>query len=350
MILQDMVLQTWNGKDYLLPAFPKNWGVKYKLHSYAGKVVEGEYNWREKCDHHFVDGICTECGIEDPELNWYDVSTPVQLQQISELVNDGNYDIKVRLTADIDLSSIRNFPPIGKLCWPQGPSLHFGGIFDGQGHVIYNLNIDSDDPGAETGLFGRLDGATVKNLGIVNATFKNSFALRAGILAGCCAGQSAVTNCFTAGEINMEGCICRFNATNGDGLCGLINGGGAIYNSYTTYGTIGDDDNGAGIIRNCYWGKEVMECASTGELCYKLNRGQGMTVWFQKLGEDAYPVLNPERGFVILNKDGRYENATGIPHPDIDAPSGSIFNLMGQKIQKALKGICIVDGKKILVK
>ncbi len=44
--LQDMVLQTWDGKDYLLPAFPKEWGVKYKLHSFAGKTVEGEYNWK----------------------------------------------------------------------------------------------------------------------------------------------------------------------------------------------------------------------------------------------------------------------------------------------------------------
>lgn len=51
MILQDMVLQTWNGKDYLLPAFPKDWGVKYKLHSHKGHVVEGEYNWNKE-DHH----------------------------------------------------------------------------------------------------------------------------------------------------------------------------------------------------------------------------------------------------------------------------------------------------------
>lgn len=42
MILQDMVLQTWNGKDYILPAFPDDWGVKYKLHSMNGKVVKGE--------------------------------------------------------------------------------------------------------------------------------------------------------------------------------------------------------------------------------------------------------------------------------------------------------------------
>ena len=42
MILQEMVLQTWDGKDYVLPAFPDDWGVKFKLHSVNGKVVKGE--------------------------------------------------------------------------------------------------------------------------------------------------------------------------------------------------------------------------------------------------------------------------------------------------------------------
>ena len=39
--LQDMVLQTWDGKDYVLPAFPEDWGIKFKLHSVNGKVVKG---------------------------------------------------------------------------------------------------------------------------------------------------------------------------------------------------------------------------------------------------------------------------------------------------------------------
>ena len=38
--LQDMVLQTYDGKDYILPAFPDDWGVKFKLYSFGGKVVK----------------------------------------------------------------------------------------------------------------------------------------------------------------------------------------------------------------------------------------------------------------------------------------------------------------------
>ncbi len=257
MILQDMVLQTWDGKDYPLPAFPPRWGVKYKLHSHAGRVVEGEYNWEKAASHHFSEGICTECGEADPNLlpvvdGWYEVGTPEQLQFVSNLVNKGRKDIRVRLTADIDLSGIRYFPPIGKLYWPNGPTQSFGGIFDGQGHIIYNLCIDKDDPGAETGLFGRLDGATVKNLGIMNATIQNPSALRAGVLGGC-ASNSRIDNCFTAGEIRMENCICSLNHRNGDGLFGLIASGSEITNCYTTYGTIGYEDPGC-TVENCYWG------------------------------------------------------------------------------------------------
>ena len=279
--------------------------------------------------------------------NWYEVATPAQLRYISHLVNSGQYVINVRLTADIDLSGISYFPPIGKQYWPQGPALSFDGIFDGQGHIIYNLRIEKDDPGAETGLFGRLNGATIQNVGIVNATLKNSNAHRAGVLAACSV-NSKITNCFTAGEINMEECICSFNHRNGSGLIGLITSGTTITNSYTTYNTLGDDEYS--IIENCYWGEEAVAGAPTGELCYKLNGDQSTITWFQKLGEDAYPVLNAERGTVIPNEDGNYENATGIKQIADKKQTGHIFNLMGQKVQKVTKGIYIIDGKKTLVK
>ncbi|GEM_PF-1426901 len=345
MTLQEMVLQTWDGKDYLLPAFPKEWGVKYKLHSYAGRVVEGEYNWKKKCSHNFVDGVCTECGMKNLKSYWYEVSTPSQLIDISNFVNAGNYDINIRLTADIDMSGISYFPPIGTQIYPNGPMLHYGGTFDGQGHIICNLSIDKDVDGAETGLFGRLDGATIKNLGIVNATIKNASALRAGVLAGCCTGYSTITNCFTTGDIVMKDCICKYNHTNGDGLIGLISDA-TVKSCYTTHDTLGDAENST--VDNCYCGEEAREGAPTGELCYKLNGDQRNIVWYQNLGEDAYPVLNAERGTIVLNKDGGYETITSIKNNTANEENGSIYNLQGQKVEKPAKGIYIINGKKRL--
>lgn len=356
MILQDMVLQTWNGKDYQLPAFPKNWGVKYKLHSHSGQIVEGEHNRNMNHEHNIVDGICTLCRKPDPNFiqvvdGWYEVSTPEQLLYISELVNGGKSDLKIRLTADIDMNGISYFPPIGKhYLWLKGPELYFNGIFDGQGHVIYNLRIEKDDVEAETGLFGRIDGAIVQNLGIVNATLKNSNALRAGVLGGC-AVNSKITNCFTTGNINTDNCICSYNHRNGSGLFGLITSGSVVTNCYTTYGTLHHEpDSRESIFENCYWGEEAIAEAPTGELCYKLNGDQSTITWFQKLGEDAYPVLNAERGTVIPNNGGGFENATGIQQVAKEQRTNGIYNLKGQKVGKAKKGVHVIDGHKVLTR
>ncbi len=68
-----------------------------------------------------------------------------------------------KLTADIDcggtLSSIFN------------SSSYFSGKLDGDGHKIYNMTFDSNN---YTGLFGYMQGATVKNLVIEDATYNAS--------------------------------------------------------------------------------------------------------------------------------------------------------------------------------
>ncbi len=278
---------------------------------------------------------------------WCEINNPAQLTMFSKLVNNGQANLNARLTSDIDLSGISYFPPIGTQIYPTGPMLHYGGTFDGQGHVIYNLSIVKDDEGAETGLFGRLEGATVKNLGIVNATLKNSSALRAGVLAGSCIGNSTVMNCFTTGDFVMEECICSYNHTNGDGLIGLISGAN-VRSCYTTHDTLADAEYST--VENCYCGEEAREGAPTGELCYKLNGDQSNITWYQNLGEDAYPVLNAEHGIVIQKEDGGYETITGIMNNVAKVENGSIYNLQGQKVEKPTKGIYIIHGRKTFIK
>ena len=293
----------------------------------------------------------------------YQIGTAEDLMAFSELVNGGEYGANAVLTADIDLAGINYFPPIGKQYWPQDPKLYFSCTFDGQGHIIYNLSIDKDDTGAETGLFGRLNGATVQNLGIVNATLKNSSALRAGVLGACAVG-STVTNCFTAGNIVLEECICSFNHKNGDGLIGLITSGSAVSNCYTTYATMHDESDSSSdtTIENCYWGEDVANMAPTGELCYKLNEGRTENVaWYQTLGEDLYPILNASHMTVIKNEDGSFGNITGIEMVQgstCKVQGEAIYNLQGQAIPSLgdgrrgslPKGIYIINGKKKMVK
>ena len=293
----------------------------------GGTLTYSNTKTQEIPDHHFVDGICTECGQADPGFiqvvdGWYEVGKPEQLMYVSDLVNGGKQDINVRLTADIDLSGITYFPPIGRLCWPGGPMLHYGGTFDGQGHIIYNLSIDKEDAGAETGLFGRLDGATVQNLGIVNATFRNSSALRAGVLAGC-ANNSRITNCFTTGEFVMDECICTFDTKNGDGMFGLFTGTTAS-NCYTTHSTFGDHEGST--LNNCYWGESALGMAPTGELCYKLNQGNIQTpAWRQSIGDDDYPVPNATHGIVNQITSAGYATMY-LPETNVTVPDGVTAN------------------------
>ena len=43
MTLQDMVMQAYGDKVYMLPAFPKEWNVKFKLFVPGGNSLTGEY-------------------------------------------------------------------------------------------------------------------------------------------------------------------------------------------------------------------------------------------------------------------------------------------------------------------
>ena len=84
---------------------------------------------------------------------------------------------KYILMADIDLSGISNWVPVGTSAAP------FTGQLDGNGYAIKNLVVDST---SDAGLFGRIrmrsDQFYVKNLAIIGGKIKSS--VRAGAIAG----------------------------------------------------------------------------------------------------------------------------------------------------------------------
>ena len=46
MTLQEMVMQAYGNKVYVLPAFPKDWDVSFKLYTLQNNIIEGEYKDR----------------------------------------------------------------------------------------------------------------------------------------------------------------------------------------------------------------------------------------------------------------------------------------------------------------
>jgi len=186
--------------------------------------------------------------------------SPWQITTVADLAEVANYNGTSSsgkyfiLTNDIDLNiapynSSPGWIGIGNL------SLRFQGTFDGDSHVISNLFISTSTQ--YTGLFGYVQNATIKNLGVTNANVTSSHATAsAGILIG--GGTVTSTNNYSTGVVSSTysagGLIGTFAggtvstsyslATvygNGLGVGGLFGNvsAGRIYNSYATGTVIG---------------------------------------------------------------------------------------------------------------
>ncbi len=98
-------------------------------------------------------------------------------------VNAGtNYNgYVVKLEADLDLSGISSWTPIGRVNEDNDNTYYdFYGTFDGQGHTISHLTVGDDnsytsEDGHNNGLFGGTRNATVRNLIVEDATIKGNW-------------------------------------------------------------------------------------------------------------------------------------------------------------------------------
>ena len=219
------------------------------------------------------------------------ISTAAALQTIQNDLG-GTYV----LDNDIDLSSIENWTPIGASETP------FTGTFDGQGHQITGLTVDSDSN--DQGLFGYVgSGGTVKNVtvsgtvsgrgsnisvgGVVgknSGTIENCHNTVAvsgsgtggsgdSISVGGVVGQNhggTIENCSNAGKVSGGGSSSSGNSTSVGGVVGY-NRNGTVTNCYNigevngnVHGSVGEGDvaftyvggvvgqNHGGTIENCH--------------------------------------------------------------------------------------------------
>lgn len=338
----------------------------------------------------------------------YQIANFENLSWLQKQLKAGNTRLNVALTEDIDLSEHPTF------MLSEGKENSFMGIFDGQGHTI-KLAINVEATGNFSGaLFRYAQNATFKNInftGSVTTAGKHP-ACVVSCLYGT--GESTLTNItsdcdiFTnAGDACMAGLVghagdvwnggvgahitfnnCAFtgNITH-TGNVSENHGGSFIgwkgcndvtitmNNCYaapksvnsTRFGTyvryLEGSDNGEIYANNSYflsgvveyWAKQGIEKTAdefaSGSVCYDLNGDQSNIVWYQKIGEDAYPVLDATHGKVVKNGDGSYSTVTVVENLRPDMPlDGKIYNLNGQRVEKAVKGLYIIDGKKVLVK
>jgi len=145
----------------------------------ADKTIKAE-NW-------------TECNSD------LTITTAADLKNFATNVNNGNNyaDKLITLANDIDLSGYTDWTPIG-----TSEERSFKGTFDGGGHTITGLTINSG--GGLCGLFGYLDGATIENLFLkgVNVVGRDT---DVGGLAGKANNGSVIKKCAVTGTVKGFG-------------------------------------------------------------------------------------------------------------------------------------------------
>ena len=173
------------------------------------------------------------------------ISNADQLVKFAELVDAGDsFEGKfVALGADIDLSCVESFNPIGS---ETESGTFFRGTFDGKGHSIKNLKIDANVTGGigNYGLFAELGNqAVVKNLDVADASVSvvsTGGNVRAGIIAAYT--EKAATSGHAGIGARIDSCSATGSASavsNSDkltyagGIAGMANVGTAITNCWT---------------------------------------------------------------------------------------------------------------------
>lgn len=205
----------------------------------------------------FASGAGTE---SEPYL----ISNAGQLAAFRDAVNAGDdYDGKyVALGADIDLESAE-WTPIGvgtrKSSGIAEGSTPFAGTFDGAGHVISGLKIASTQ-GADfaIGLFGILDGATVKNLTVADAEVTVPQSELAGILCGMMANDATASGVSVSGSVSGKAGV--------GGIAGRMTLSGTIENCENSASVAAADGvgNAGGIVGAAYYTTPTGRMAITG--------------------------------------------------------------------------------------
>ena len=273
----------------------------------------------------------------------YEISTADQLENFRDIVNSENGQQQNKAAHAVLMENINlnneQWEPIGN------SSDKYTGTFDGDGHTISGLYIDSSTADYQ-GLFGYVDqGGTVQNLsvsGTVNSSYVGGVVgLNSGNVENCynigdvsggdVSGNSSVvggvvgynngsvTNCYNTGEVSGKISV--------GGVVGY-NNSGTVKNCYNTGNVSGGRVGGvvgynissgtSAIVENCYYQidkgatfgiggttaddtRTVAKTAAefqSGEVAWRLQDGQAdgsSQVWGQNIVEDKSPVLTSDQ-------------------------------------------------------
>ena len=182
--------------------------------------------------------------------DYYLISSPIALELFSDRVNTNTEaNAKGKLTKDIDLEGY-NITEIGA-------TTTFTGTFDGQNFTISNLSLN-DPAGQRTGLFALVNGATIQNLVIDNATVSGLHTV--GIVVGNPTGGATIQNVIVKNSV-ATGRGDRFGGIVGEANNSTVQNCAVLNSSLTggSYaGAIVGNAVGGATIQNCYSNSPVV--------------------------------------------------------------------------------------------
>ena len=198
--------------------------------------------------------VCTPNGngtygivYKPQEDNAFVIETLHELEAFRDAVNAGNTfsGQTVVLSGDVNLAvtrAINNWEPIGTQANP------FKGTFDGGNKTISNLVVEGEN---YLGLFGKTNGATIKNVKINNVTINGVAYLGAIVGMGY---TGTIDNCHVTGNVEIAGNY-MVGGINGQGYA-TVNNSSVVANDNSFVKAIhglnnNEGDNVGGIVGHC---------------------------------------------------------------------------------------------------
>ena len=237
----------------------------------------------------------------------YKISTEESLRAFAAAVKadggNGTYNLSgVSFYLANDVALTGTWKPVG-----NGVSAvkdFFSGTFDGCGHTISGLNVQSST--ANQGLFAAINKATIRNLnvsGTVSCGTKNYIGgivgkVQAGTIENC-SFSGSVTGGYTGGiagglnsnDVTISGCVnaADVTGTTAGGILGYWRTAATIQNCYNT-GSITGSDKAGGIVGQLNKGT-IENCYSIGDIGGKASQKGGIFAFSNATVKNCYYTL-----------------------------------------------------------
>ena len=261
----------------------------------------------------------------NPSQDEFTITTAEQLAGLAQMVNDGYVmkDKTFTLGADIMLNDTLNWKNWGTTApartWkPIGMGSSFQGTFDGAGHVIGGVYINTTSD--NQGLFGGVAGA-IRNLGVVASYVRGNTSV--GGLAGSNSGN--ITDCYATGNVTGTGQgsiggLVGYGASNSDITNCYATGNVTGTNRGNVGGLVGSQTNNGSM--EGWRASRIFNCYATGNVSGTGGNVGGL-VGIDRGGSIAYCYATGNVSRTYHNNDTGYERTGGglVGHN-----SGSIVN------------------------